>query len=107
MDHLDVMACPVRPHVSAARLAIYLGRDLAENRRNDFPGVPRTTRHQRRPFECAFLAAGNPAADEMNSASFQVLATALCVSEQRIATVNDHVPLFQERRELADDRVHW
>src|SRR4051812_23613984 len=42
----------------------------------------------------------------MQAAAFQVLATPLRVGEQRISAVDDHVALFEKRRELSDDRVH-
>ena len=37
VDHFDVMARAIRPHVSATRFAIYLRSDLAKNGCDDFP----------------------------------------------------------------------
>ena len=106
VDHLDVMAGAIRAHVTAARLAIHLRGDLAKDRRDNFPGITRTAGHERRAFQRAFFAAGNTAADEVQSAPFQILAAPLRVGEERVPAVDDHVAFFQERRELSDDRVH-
>src|SRR5205807_10350299 len=65
VDHLHVMAGAIGTHVPAARFAIYLRRDLAEDRRDDFPRIARATRHKRRTFERAFFAARNAAAYKM------------------------------------------
>ena len=105
VHHLDVMAGAVRAHVAAARFAIDLRGDLAKDRRDDFPGFARSAGHERRTFERAFFAAGNAAADEMNSFSFQILAAALRIGEKRIAAVDDDVAFFEQRRELTDDRI--
>ena len=42
----------------------------------------------------------------MNSAAFQILAATLRVGEKRVAAIDDHVSLFEERRELSDDGVN-
>ena len=99
------MAGAVRAHVAAARLAIDQRGDLAEDRRDDFPGFARAAGHERRTFERAFFAAGNAAADEMNAAPFEILAAALRVGEKRIAAVDDDVAFFEQRRELIDDGI--
>src|SRR5690348_12525767 len=99
------MAGAIRTHVTAAGFAIDLRRDLAENRGDHFPGLARAAGHERRALERAFFAAGNAAADEMNPAAFQFLATALGVSEKRIAAVDDHVAFINQRNELLDDGV--
>ncbi len=76
------MTGAIRSHVTAAGLAIDLRRDPGEDRRDNFPRVARPAGHERRTFERAFFAAGNTAADEMNSASFELLAAALRVGEK-------------------------
>ena len=45
-------------------------------------------------------------ADEVQTAPFQVFATALGVGEKRIAAVDDYVAFLEQRRELVDDCVH-
>ena len=99
------MAGAVRAHVTAARFAIDLRGDLAKDRRDHFPRFARAAGHERRAFERAFFAAGNAAADKVNSLSFEILAAPLGVGEERIAAVDDDVAFFQERRELTDDRI--
>src|SRR5205085_3081042 len=107
VDHLDVMAGPIRSHVSAAGLAIHLRRDLAENRRDDLPRIARSARHERWPFQRAFLSPRNATADKMKTAAFQILAAPLRVGEKRIATVDNDIAFFQKRRELIDDGIDW
>ena len=82
MHHLDIVTGAVRPHVAATRLAIYLRRDLSENRRDHFPGFLRTSGHERWALERTLFAAGNTASDKMNAASFHVFAAALRVGEK-------------------------
>ena len=105
VHHLYIMAGAIRSHVTAARFAIDLRGDLAEDRRDDFPRFARTAGHERRTFERAFFAAGNAAADKVKSASFEIFAAPLRVGEKRIAAVDDDVAFFQKRRELPDDRI--
>ena len=57
-------------------------------------------RHERRAFQRAFFAAGNAAADKMNSLSFEILAAPLGVGEKRVAAVDDDVAFFQQRRRV-------
>src|SRR4030095_3311171 len=87
VDHFDVMACAIGSHVSATRFAIDLRRDLAKDRRNNFPRFTRTPGHERWTFECALFAAGNAATDIVNSASLKIFAAALGVGKKRIAAV--------------------
>ncbi|GEM_PF-5857904 len=42
----------------------------------------------------------------MNAAPFQIFAAALRVSEERIAAVDNDVAFFEQRSELADNRIH-
>ena len=105
VHHLDVMAGAIRSHVAAAGLAIDLRRDPGEDGRDNLPRGARPAGHERRAFERALFAAGNTAADEMDSLSFELLAAALRVGEERIAAVDDDVALLEKRHELADDRI--
>ena len=106
VDHFNVMACAVRPHVSTARFPIHLRRDFAEDWRNNFPGFSRTARHQRWSLQRAFFAAGNTTAHKMNAALFQFFAAPLRVGEKGISAVDDDIALLQQRGELIDDSVH-
>ena len=68
MHHFDVMTGAIRSHVTAARFAIHLRRDLAKNGRDDFPRLAGAARHEGRAFKRAFFATGDTAAYKMNSA---------------------------------------
>ncbi len=80
--------------------------DFGEDRSDNFPRFARAAGHEGRPFERAFFAAGNAAADEVQTARFQILAAALGVGEKGVAAVDNHVALFEERNELIDDRIN-
>ena len=95
VHHFDVVAGPVRPHVTAARFAINLRCDLAKNRRDHLVGFLRSARHQRRAFERSFFSAGNAAADKVNSLPLEFLATALRIGEEGVAAVDNDVASFQ------------
>ena len=100
------MAGAIRAHVAAAGLAVDDRGDLGEDRRDDVPRFAWAARHEGRPFERAFFAARNAAADKVQTALFQILAAALGIGEKGIAAVDNHVALFEQRNELIDDRVH-
>src|SRR6266446_4314277 len=106
VHHFDVVTRAIRSHVSTAGFAVDLCGDLAENRRDHFPGFARAAGHKRWTFERAFLSTRNTAANEMNPATFQIFAATLRVGEKRIAAVDDDVALFQQGRELSDDRIN-
>src|SRR5204862_6673264 len=59
VDHFYIMPGAVRTHVAAARIAVDDRGDLGEDRSNDVPRFPGTTRHEGGPFERPFLAARN------------------------------------------------
>jgi hypothetical protein len=100
------MTGAIRSHVTAARFAIHLRRDLAKNGRDDFPRLARAARHERRAFKRAFFATGDAAAYKMDSAVLQFFAAPLGVCEKRISAVDDDVAFFQQGRELSNDRIH-
>ena len=105
VHHLDVMAGPVRTHVTAARLAIHLGCDLAKNRSDHVVGFARSTRHHRRTLERSFFSAGNAAANKVNSLPLEFLATALRIGEKRIPSVDNDVASFQERGQFGNHLI--
>src|SRR5262249_59190377 len=95
----------VGAHVTATWFAVDLRGDLAINRRNNFPRLARTARHERWTFERAFLAAGNAAADVMDSASLEIFAAALRVGKKGIAAINYDVAFFQKWKQFADHQA--
>ena len=105
MHHLDVVAGPIRPHVTAARLAIHLCRDFAKNRRDHFVGFARSAGHQRRTFERSLFSTGNTAADKVNALPLEFLATALRIGEKRIPSVDNDVASFQERGQFGNHLI--
>ncbi len=106
MDHFDVMTGPVRPHVTATRFAIYLCSYLTKNGGDDFPRLPRTSRHQGRTFQRAFFPSGNAHPYVMNSFLLQFLAASLCIGEKRVSSIDQHVASLEERHNFADYNVH-
>src|SRR6266550_3492379 len=102
VHHLDVVTGAVGSHVSTAWFAIHLRSDLAENWRDNFPRLARTTRHERRTLKRALLAAGYPHAYKMNPGALQFSSTPLRVGEERIAAVDDHITFLEQRCQLSD-----
>src|SRR4051812_11909398 len=43
----------------------------------------------------------------MNSLSFQLLAAALSVGEKRVSAIDNDVPFFQNRCQLANHGINW
>src|SRR5260370_12635027 len=77
MHHFDVMTGAIRSHVTAARFAIHLRRDLAKNGRDHFPRLARAARHDGRAFNLAFSAPRDPAPYKMTPPLTQFFAALL------------------------------
>src|SRR4029077_13627084 len=54
----------------------------------------------------AFFAAGNAAADVMNSLSFEFVETPLGIGEKRVSAVDENVAFFQERDDFANHLIN-
>jgi hypothetical protein len=105
VHHLDEVAGAVRADVRAAGLAVDLRRDVLEQRAEGLVRLLRAAGHDARPVQRALLATGDAAADEVQPSLAQRLLAAARVGEVRVAGVDDHVALFEQRRELLDDGV--
>ena len=70
-----------------------------------FPCVRASTRHDRRPGECALLAAGNSSANEVDSRFTNRFFAANRVGEKSVTTVNDDVTGFENLNQLVNNCV--
>jgi hypothetical protein len=105
VDHLDEVAGTVGADVGAAGGAVDLGGDVLEQRAQGLVGFGRATGHDRRTVEGALFAAGDPGADEVQTAGRHLGLTADRVGVERVAAVDDDVAGFHGVRQLADHRV--
>ena len=100
------MACAIRTHVSAAGFAVDESGDFRVNRRQKLPALLGSSRHDRGPLERAFFAAGYAHSKVADSSLRQSFLAALRVGPQRVASIDDDVPLLKKRKQLFDDSVH-
>ena len=105
VDHLDEVAGTVLADMRDARFAFGDSRDGLEDRAEGLPGFLGAAGHEGRAVERAFLAAGHAAADEVKTASANLLLAADGVLEVGVATVDDDVARFHGVGELVDHRV--
>ncbi len=105
VHHLDEVPGPVRANVHAARGAVDLRRDRFEHRAERAVRLGRAARHDARPVQGAFLAAGHSGSDEVQPARAQLPLAAAGIGVVRVAAVDDDVALVQQRDKFPDDRV--
>jgi hypothetical protein len=105
VHHLDEVAGPVRADVRAARGAVHVRADRLEHRAKARVRLLASAGHDGRAVQRALLAAGHAHADEVEVALAQRGFAAAGVVEMRVAAVDDHVAVFEQRGELVDHRV--
>ena len=105
VHHLDEVAGPVRADVRAARGAVHVRADRLEHRAEACVGLLASAGHDARAVERALLAAGDAHADEVQVLLPELRLAAAGVTEVRVAAVDDHVAVFEQRGELVDHRV--
>ena len=108
MDHLDIMPGSAGPHPIATgdiTLRPDLGGNGLEDRPHQRPGLIAAARHDARPLQSPFLAAGHARADEQQPLGFHVLRPPLGVGKMGIAAVDNHIARFEQRNQLVDEIV--
>ena len=106
MHHLDVMTGAVRADIRGARRAVFgLGRNLLENGRDQLVGFFLPAGHDRGPTQRAFLAAGNPGADEVQAVLGQLFRAADRILEKGVAAVDENIAFVEQRAQLFDDVI--
>ena len=107
VHHLDKVPGAVLPDpVAAGGTVFHFGADGLEDGFYMFPCGRRTARHHRGAFESAFLAAGYAAADIKQAFAFQSCRAAHGIRIVAVAAVDENVALFQQRKELLNERIH-
>jgi len=91
--------------VGAAGCAVHLRGDLLEYPPEPGVGLHRPARHDARPEQRPFLAAGDTTADEVQAALPQRRLPAPGVGEVGVAAIHDDVALVEQRHKLIDHRV--
>lgn len=106
MRHLYKVSGAVRTDICDARGAVLgLRGDLFQHRPKRVIRFFAAAWHDARSVECAFFAAGDAGADEVDALLAQLALSAARVCEVRVASVDDDVAGLQERRELRDHCV--
>ena len=105
VDHLDEVTGTVLADVGAAWRAVDMGGDLLQDRAERLVGQCGTARHDRRPVQRAFLAAGDAAADEVDALDLRGRLPPDGVLELGVAAVDQDVAGLQQLGELVDDRI--
>ena len=105
VHHLDEVAGPVRADVRAAGGAVHVRADRLEHRAEACVGLLASAGHDARAVQRALLAAGDAHADEVEVLLSELGLAAAGVTEVRVAAVDDHVAVFEQRGELVDHRV--
>ncbi|MBA7716470.1 hypothetical protein ES703_125543 [subsurface metagenome] len=82
MHHFHIVSRPARADISAARLAVDLGRDPGEDRFQGGVGFLLTAGHDAGAFKRPFFTTGNPGTDIVDPRALKVLRPALRVAEK-------------------------
>ena len=100
VDHLDVVTRTTWPDVRNARSVLGFGRDGFEHRLQLLVGADGTARHEGWAPEGTFFAAGDTHTHELHSAGGIFARATLCISVERVATVDQDVAFIEKRREF-------
>jgi hypothetical protein len=106
VNHLDVVARGAGAQPGDAWLAIHVGRYGLEYRPHAFIGRCGPARHDARATTCAFLAAGDSHAEELDAFGGEGAGAHVGVREVGIACIDDEVSPVKEREHVTDHRVH-
>ena len=107
VDHLDKVSGAAAPHpVTAGRSIVDFGGDGLEKGLYQRPCFRRAARHQGRPFEGAFLSAGNTGSDIEQALGCRLHAASVRVVEVGVSPVNDHIAALQYFFQFGDDLIH-
>src|SRR5262245_29221969 len=100
VDHLYVMTGAVFSYPIAAWRSIgNLGRDRLKDLLDMGPGGWASAGHDRRAMTRSFLAARNSCSNKQESLLLERLGPAIGVRVERVAAVDDDIPLFQVRHQ--------
>ncbi len=100
------MTGAVLTHPITAGIAVRgLGTDRLENLFHVRPRRRAAARHQRRPGQRAFLAAGDTGADVEQALALDMFRASDGVGEMRVAAVDDDVARFEHRDEFLDEII--
>ena len=91
--------------VGAARFPVHVGGDPLQDRAERLVGLRGSAGHDRRSLQGAYLSSGDPRSHEVQPEVAQALLAAAGVLEERVAAVDDDVPLLEERDEGVDGGV--
>ena len=108
VHHLHVVAGTAWAHPVAAgdvALGADLGRDRLEDWLHERPGCLGPARHQARPLQRPLLAPGDAGAYVEQARRLHLLRPPFGIGEEGVATVDDHVPVGEERDERLDEVV--
>ncbi len=105
VDHLHEVTGPVGSDVDATGLTVDLCRDGLEDGSELGVRLVGASRHDARPVERTFLAAGHTGADKMQTVLAQRLLAASGVGVMRVTAVDDDVVRLEQWDELVDHGV--
>ena len=105
VDHLHEMPGAVGADVGATGFTIHVGGDPLQDRAERLVGLRGSAGHDRGSLQGSDLPSGDPSPHEVQSEVAEALLAAAGVLEERVAAVDDDVPLLEERHEGVDGGV--